>query len=83
LFFDKESGLLVRLAHFAATAVGSVPMQIDYADYRDVLGLKVPFSWTTTWTTGQATTELSDVQLNVPIDAARFARPAPAPQLRY
>ena len=83
LFFDRESGLLVRLAHFAATAVGSVPMQIDYADYRDVLGIKVPFSWTTTWTTGQATTELSDVQLNVPIDAARFARPAPAPPLRY
>ena len=83
LFFDKESGLLVRLAHFAPTAVGSVPMQIDYADYRDVHGITVPFSWTTTWTTGQATTELSDVQLNVPIDAARFARPAPAPQLRY
>lgn len=83
LFFDMESGLLVRLAHFATTAVGSVPTQIDYADYRDVLGIKVPFSWTTTWTNGQTTTELSDVQLNVPVDAARFARPAPAPPIKY
>ena len=80
LFFDKESGLLVRLAHFGDTAVGRVPVQIDFADYRDVNGVKVPFNWITTWTTGQATTELTDVQLNVAIDAAKFARPAPAPR---
>jgi photosynthetic reaction center cytochrome c subunit len=80
LFFDKESGLLVRLAHFADTAVGRVPTQIDYADYRDVAGVKVPFRWMTTWTTGQATTELTAVRPNVPIDAAKFARPAPAPR---
>lgn len=80
LFFDKESGLLVRLAHFGETAVGRVPTQIDYSDYRDVNGVKVPFRWMTTWTTGQATTELTDVQLNVAIDAAKFARPAPAPR---
>jgi outer membrane lipoprotein-sorting protein len=40
----------------------------------------MPFTWTTTWTTGQATTELTDLQANVPIDAARFNRPAPAPR---
>ena len=80
LFFDKESGLLVRLAHFGDTAVGRVPVQIDYSDYRDVNGVKVPFNWITTWTTGQATTELTDVQLNVAIDASRFVRPAPAPR---
>lgn len=83
LFFDKESGLLVRLVHFADTAVGSVPTQIDYADYRDVAGVKVPFRWITTWTNGQATTELTDLQPNVPIDAARFARPAPAPRPKF
>lgn len=80
LFFDKASGLLVRLAHFGDTAVGRVPVQLDYSDYRDVNGVKVPFNWITTWTTGQATTELTDVQLNVAVDAAKFARPAPAPR---
>jgi hypothetical protein len=45
-----------------------------------VSGVKVPFRWIVTWTNGQATTELSEVQLNVPIDAAKLARPAPAPR---
>jgi len=78
LYFD-ESGLLVRLVRFVDTAVGRVPTQIDYSDYRDVAGMKIPFKWTATWTDGQSTAELTDIQLNVPIDAAKFARPAPAP----
>ena len=79
LYFDEETGLLVRLLRYADTAVGRVPTQIDYSDYREVAGVKIPFKWTTTWTDGQATTELSEVRPNVPIDAARFAKPAPAP----
>ena len=78
LYFD-ESGLLVRLVRFADTPVGRVPTQVDYADYREVSGVKIPFRWTATWTDGQSTTQLSDVQPNAPIDAAKFARPAPAP----
>jgi outer membrane lipoprotein-sorting protein len=77
LFFDKESGLLVRLVRYADTVVGIVPTQIDYSDYREVSGVKMPFKWTLTWTDGQSTTELSEVRANVPIDAAKFARPAP------
>jgi photosynthetic reaction center cytochrome c subunit len=78
LYFD-QSGLLVRLVRFADTAVGRVPTQIDYSDYRDVAGVKMPFKWTATWTDGQSTAELTEIQPNVAIDAARFARPAPAP----
>ena len=81
LYFD-DSGLLVRVVRFVDTAVGRVPTQIDYSDYREVAGagVKMPFKWIVTWTNGQATTELSEVQPNVPIDAAKFARPAPAPR---
>ena len=78
LYFD-QSGLLVRLVRFVDTAVGRVPTQIDYSDYRDVAGIKIPFKWTATWTDGQSTAELTEIQLNVAIDAAKFARPAPAP----
>ena len=81
-FYFDESGLLVRTLRFTETSVGRVPTQIDYEDYRDVAGVKLPFKWTVTWTNGQTVTELSDVQPNVPIDAARFARPAPAPPPR-
>jgi photosynthetic reaction center cytochrome c subunit len=79
LYFDN-SGLLVRVVRLVDTAVGRVPTQIDYSDYREVAGVKMPFHWTTTWTDGQATTELSEVTPNVAIDAAKFVRPAPAPQ---
>jgi photosynthetic reaction center cytochrome c subunit len=77
-FYFDESGLLVRVVRFGDTAVGRVPTQIDYSDYREVSGVKMPFKWTVTWTNGQSTTELSEMQGNVSIDAARFARPAPA-----
>jgi outer membrane lipoprotein-sorting protein len=80
LFFDKQSGLLVRQLRFNDTAVGLNPTQIDYSDYREVSGVKVPFHWTVTWTDGQSMIELSDVQANVPIDAAKFGKPAPPPR---
>lgn len=77
LYFDKQSGLLVRKVLFTSTMVGQVPTQVDYSDYRAVGGVKVPFTRISTWTDGQDTTKLSDVELNLPIDAAKFAKPAP------
>ena len=77
-FYFDQAGLLVRVVRFADTAVGRIPTQIDYSDYRDVAGVKLPHKWIVTWTNGQTTTELSQIQGNVTIDAARFARPAPA-----
>jgi outer membrane lipoprotein-sorting protein len=82
-FYFDESGLLVRLVRLTETAVGRVPTQIDYGDYREVAGVKMPFRWTVTWTNGQSTTELSEVQPNVPVDAARFARPVPAQEPKF
>jgi hypothetical protein len=76
LYFDKESGLLARVVRYTVTMVGIVPTQTDYSDYRDVAGVKMPFKWTITWTDGQSNTELSEIQPNVPIDAAKFAKPA-------
>jgi outer membrane lipoprotein-sorting protein len=78
LYFDAESGLLVRQVRYADTPVGRNPTQIDYADYREVAGVKMPFRWVVSWQSGQSTFELSDVQVNVAIDASRFARPAPS-----
>jgi len=77
LYFDKNSGLLVRQARFANTAVGLTPLHIEYSDYRAVAGVKMPFHWTVTWVDGQSTTELSDVQPNAPVGTAKFAKPAP------
>jgi photosynthetic reaction center cytochrome c subunit len=75
-YFDPESGLLARMIRYSNSAVGRVPTQVDYSDYRDVAGVKLPFRWTVTWLDGKETFELTDVQPNVPIDPAKFARPA-------
>ncbi len=77
LYFDDESGLLVRLVRYSNSAVGRLPTQVDYADYRDVAGVKIPYQWTLTWLGGREQVTLSEVQPNVAVDAARFARPAP------
>ncbi|PYS02696.1 MAG: hypothetical protein DMG16_08665 [Acidobacteria bacterium] len=77
-YFDKSTGLLKRVMRWNQTAVGPVPTQTDYEDYRDVAGIKVPFRTIVTWTDGKSTIELKEVRPNVPIEAARFSRPAPA-----
>ena len=78
LFFDKVSGLLLRVVRYTETAVGVIPAQTDYSDYREVAGVQMPFHWTMTWTDGRSTVELSEVQAQAAIDNARFAIPAPA-----
>jgi len=78
LYFDPKSGLLVRLVRWNATPVGPVPTEINYDDYRDVAGVKMPFTWTVSQTYMQMTITLSGVQPNVPVDARVFAQPATA-----
>jgi hypothetical protein len=76
-FYFDQAGLLVRMVRWSRTASGVVPTQIDYSDYRDVAGVKMPFKMLMTWTDGQNTFTLSDIQANVAIPATRFNRPAP------
>src|SRR3982750_145309 len=78
LYFDVESGLLTRVVRYANSAMGRVPTQLDLADYRDVAGVKVPFKWSYAWVSGRDVVELTEVKPNVAIDAAKFAKPAPA-----
>ena len=76
LYFD-DSGLLMRMVTWTQTPVGFVPTQIDYADYRDVAGVKVPFRKTVSQTYMRMSIVLSEVQPNVAIDRSKFERPAP------
>ena len=77
LYFDSESGMLLRQVRYVESPVGRLPTQIDYSDYRDVAGVKVPFKWTFTWLNGRDNYELSEIRPNVAVDAAKFAKPAP------
>jgi photosynthetic reaction center cytochrome c subunit len=80
LYFDPKSGLLVRMVRYTNLPVGFITTEIDFADYRDVSGIKIPFRVTKTWVDGRSVTLLSSIQLNAPINAAQFAKPAPPVQ---
>jgi hypothetical protein len=76
-YFDADTGLLSRIVRWNRTAVGIVPTQIDYSDYRDVAGVKLPHHVVLTWTDGQNTYNFKQIRPNAMIEPARFARPAP------
>jgi hypothetical protein len=78
LYFDEQSGLLVRLVRYGETPLGRLPTQIDYADYREAGGVKIPFRWTLARPGGRFTIQVSEVKENVPVDDSKFAKP-PAP----
>ena len=79
LFFDKESGLLVRSIRYADTPLGRNPTQVDYADYRADGGVKIPYQWTVARPLGRFTIQVTELQQNVPVDDKKFEKPAPAP----
>ena len=87
LYFDAQTGLLLRKWTYVETAPGRVPFQIDFDDYRNTgSGVKIPFTvrmapagprmeLETT-----STLHVTSVKDNGPLDEARFAKPAPTPQ---
>ena len=77
LYFDQQSGVLVRLVRFGETALGRLPTQIDYADYHETDGVKIPYRWTLARPSGRFTIQVADLKNNVPVDDAKFAKPAP------
>ena len=77
LYFDKQSGLLLRELRYSNSPIGRVPTQIDFADYRDVSGIKLPFRITYAWLNGRDSIVLNEIKTNVAVDQAKFGKPAP------
>jgi photosynthetic reaction center cytochrome c subunit len=82
LYFDEQTGLLVRLVRFGDTPLGELPTQIDYADYKDAGGVKIPYRWTLARPGGRFTIQVSEVKGNVPVDDAKFVKPAASEEKR-
>lgn len=74
LCFDQETGLLTRFIRFAASPVGRVVTRVDYADYRDVDGMKFPFAWTVAWLGGRSIYQLTSLDPNANVPASTFTR---------
>jgi len=77
LFFDAQSGLLVRLVSYEQSPMGELPTQMDYSDYREVNGVKVPFVVRISRPGNAATEHFSEIKFNVDVDDSKFAKPAP------
>jgi hypothetical protein len=80
LYFDTQTGLLLRILALTNTPVGRLPEQTDFSDYRDVDGIKLPFtiqqSFVDPWVGW--TRKLTEIKHNVKIDDTKF-NPPPAP----
>jgi photosynthetic reaction center cytochrome c subunit len=79
LYLDQKSGLLLRLVRYVDSPLGYNPTQIDYADYRSVDGVKVPYRWTVARPGNHFTIQVEQLQQNVPVDDAKFVPPPPPP----
>ncbi|HEX3544359.1 MAG TPA: c-type cytochrome [Candidatus Acidoferrum sp.] len=79
LYFDTQTGLLLRMVRYAQTPLGLNPTQIDYADHREVDGVKVPFRWTVARPGNRFTIQVEETKQNVPVDDAKFKAPPPPP----
>lgn len=76
LYFDADSGLLIRRQIITRTPLnGTLTEVIDYSDYKDVAGVKMPFTIKRNdWNTLDVLT-IVDVKPNAQVDDARFAKP--------
>ena len=76
LLFDTESGLLVRWdMALRDPSRGNVFVKVHIDDYREVDGVKVPFSARFAFESYDFTIKINDLRHNVPIDDAVFKKP--------
>jgi len=80
-FFDMQTGLLLRRRTEQNTVLGWVPVQVDFEDYREVDGVKLPFvaRWSSFRSFGLGAyfgRKVLEVRQNVAIEGQRFDPPA-------
>jgi photosynthetic reaction center cytochrome c subunit len=75
LYFDTQTGLLVRRAADEITAFGPIPDHTDLEDYKEADGVKLPFTArrSSQWT--NLTLRIIEVKHNVTIAETKFDKP--------
>jgi hypothetical protein len=83
-FFDAETGLLLRIVTLTDAVLNQLPEQVDFEDYRDVDGVKLPFVVRVSAidTFNSRTQTITEVKHGAPVEDTLFdmppATPAPA-----
>lgn len=76
LYYDAQTGLLVRRDFVVDSPQGKLPTEAYLEDYKEIDGVKVPFTMRQTNPAVSFTIKISEVKHNVPVDDTRFAKPA-------
>jgi len=77
LYFDVDTGLLLRKYVESETFLGMFPLQTDYEDYRVVDGVNQPFLIRWSMPGRSWGRKIVEIKQNVEIDDSRFSPPAP------
>jgi photosynthetic reaction center cytochrome c subunit len=75
LYFDRQTGLLLRQLRFGASPLGLNPTQIEYGDYKSFDGVQVPRHLIIIRPNRKLDIHFLQVSQNIPVDEAKFARP--------
>jgi hypothetical protein len=76
LYFDAATGLLIRRYLTFKTALGSIPEVTDFDDYKEVSGVRLPFTISWSRSPFTSTQKLAEIRVNAPVDDAKFEMPA-------
>lgn len=74
LFFDVATGVLVRRTSGVPTVLGTFVYQVDYADYKDFGGVKIPTTIKFAVPNIYWTRKITDVKVNAPIEDSKFSK---------
>ena len=72
LYFDAQTGLLIRKYVAFKTALGTIPEVTSFDDYRVVNGIKMPFVIAWSRPPYSSTRRFAEIKLNAVVNDARF-----------
>jgi hypothetical protein len=75
-YFDAQTGLLLRTDSTQESPEGSVPVEVYIDEYKEFDGVKMPVSTRISTPTYVITVKTPDVKNNVPVEDAKFTKPA-------
>jgi outer membrane lipoprotein-sorting protein len=76
MYFQKKSGLAVKITTIAVSQMGEVPFEVVSSDYKNFGGVSMPTKITQKAGGQEFTITIQDVKMNQPLAPDRFDPPA-------
>jgi len=79
MYFDQNSGLLLRYQFIVRTPLGNYPFETDFSDYKMTGGVNLAFTVRQAQPSQSETDHFTDIEVNATVDDSKFQKPAPPP----